>query len=540
VFYRGFESHDLRKAPREHCKDIEALTMNKAGFATIPPPPGANPPPYRIAEVYMFDTCTHKCGYCWLAENGQVLDFAQLEPFRKPEFLDKISSFFLSHTTGNMKWLLQLTGGEPLIAPNLDRLLSPLLAEGNRVAFYTALLVGRNHPGFRWVLQHPHPQVDYVMASFHPEAELDEGRYFEKIEMLKQAGHKVFLRFVGQPKRLHRLEELSQRCRDLDICFYPTSLLSNHYPAAYTPEEKDRLRSQFSSLSQHIQLEGGLDTTGLACYAGSRIIAVNLQTGNITPCITVHNPSLGNVFEDRLDLYEGPVRCPEAGVNCICDVHFQQNIVIFAEDRSSFETQRYGFVAPDDFQARLATLLENGLRFGLNPQAGIGGVGDENRSFYTIDEIRENYRRRHGIPRTRVRRTDLRELTDVVQQIRQARTQARIQRGEPTRIVTPPGRWSYAADVPLSIPSNAGDEIWVRVRARVLKGECGLGLLNRAGTDFQDRSFVTSTSNSQTIFLQVADASDVQSLIIQNSTPDGQEAEILLDDVAVLGPPATL
>jgi len=28
-----------------------------------------------------------------LAESGQVLDFAQLEPFRNPDFVDKISSF---------------------------------------------------------------------------------------------------------------------------------------------------------------------------------------------------------------------------------------------------------------------------------------------------------------------------------------------------------------------------------------------------------------------------------------------------------------
>jgi len=107
------------------------------------------------------------------------------------------------------------------------------------------------------------------MASFHPEAELDEPRYFEKIRMLKDAGHKVFLRFVGQPQRLDRLQELSGRCRDLDICSYPTTLMSNNYPGAYTREQKDLLRGHFSSLSQHIQLEGGLDTTNLQCYGGS-------------------------------------------------------------------------------------------------------------------------------------------------------------------------------------------------------------------------------------------------------------------------------
>lgn len=407
------------------------------------------------------------------------------------------------------------------------------------MAFSTALLVGPDHPGFRFLLEHSHPQVDYIMASFHPEAELHESRYFEKIQMLKDAGHKVFLRFVGQPGRLHRLEELSDRCRDLDICFLPTTLLSYNYPRAYTQEEKDQLRGHFSSLSQHIQLEGGLDTTDLVCYGGSRIISVNLQTGNITPCITVHSPSLGNIFEDRLELQTGTIRCPEPGISCICDVHFQQNIVVSADDRSCFENQMDGFVAPEDFQPRLEAIRESGVRFCSIPNGQMGGVADDMRPFYTLDEIKENYRKRWGLPRTRLNRnqSDLRELTGAVGEIRAAHEQARIERGPPSRIVTPAGRWSYAAALPLAIPSSVTGEVWVRVRAMVLRGEGGFGLLNRAGTAFQDRAFIAARGEIGTIFLQVADGADVESLIIENSTPDGQTAEILLEDVTVLGLP---
>ncbi len=513
--------------------------MIEQALHIIPSPPGPNPPAYRIAEVYMFDTCTHKCGYCWLAESGQVLDFAQLEPFRNPVFIDKISSFFLSRATPGTKWILHLTGGEPLIAPNLDRLAIPLFAADHRIAFSTAIFVGQNHPGFRFLLEHPYPQVDHIMASFHPEAEMDVSGYFEKIRMLKDVGHKVFVRFVGQPQRLGRMQELSDRCRDLDVCFYPTTLMSDNYPRVYTEAQKNLLRGQFSSLSQHIQLEGGLDTTDLLCRGGSRVIAVNLQTGNITPCVTVMSPSLGNIFEDRLELQKDPIRCPEPGLNCLCDIHFQRNIVVSADDRSCFERQRNGFTPPEDFQPQLAAMRQNGVRFYGNTRARIGGVADDMRPFYTIDELRENYRKNRGLPRTELGRNDLRELPGVVQEIRAAGLGDQIQRGTPTRIVTPAGRWSYAAALPLNVPSNVTGETWVRIRTRVLQGEGGFGLLNRLGTAFQDRGFVAAGTEIKTIYLRIVDAADVQSLIIQNSTLDGQAAEILLEEVAVLATPGT-
>jgi hypothetical protein len=68
---------------------------------------------------------------------------------------------------------------------------------GNRVAFYTALLLPESHAGYRFLLEHSAPEVDYIMASLHPEAELDESTYFRKIAQLKARGHNVIVRYVG-------------------------------------------------------------------------------------------------------------------------------------------------------------------------------------------------------------------------------------------------------------------------------------------------------------------------------------------------------
>jgi organic radical activating enzyme len=356
-------------------------------------PPVPNDHDYIVAEVYMFDTCTHRCGYCWLAESGQVLDFAQLEPFRSTEWIAKVAGFFNKRSAAS-KWLLQFTGGEPLMAPNLDLLCRSLFEHGNRVAFYTALLLGKNHPGFRFLTQSSAPDVDYVMASLHPEGEQDEDAYFEKIRILKDAGHRLFVRYVGHPKRLENLERVAAKCAALDVCFYPTTLLSNSYPRSYTAEERQQLARYFSSLSQYIQLEGGIATKETLCYAGSKVVGVNLQTGNITPCITVHKPVIGNVFQDELRLKRKAIECPDAGITCVCDIHFQHHIVIGADDRDRFVRQKSGYVPPADLTPALDRLREQGLRYYECAKTGMGDVADESRLFYTIEEVRENYRRR--------------------------------------------------------------------------------------------------------------------------------------------------
>lgn len=487
----------------------------------------------RVAELYLFDTCTLRCGYCWLAESGNVLDFSQLDRFRDPTILDKIVSFFLSRTTPDLPWLLILTGGEPLLAPNLDRLLTPLLDAGNRMAYYTALMVGSNHPGFRFLLDHPYPETDYVMASLHPESEVDEPRFFDKIRLLKEAGHCVFVRFVSHPKRLHRLTELSDRCRELDVCFYPTTLLSNTYPAAYTAGEKILLENHFSSLSQLIQLEGGLDTTGLICHAGSRVISINLQSGDITPCITVHSPSLGNIYEDRFKPVDGPSVCPEPGIDCVCDIHFQQDVVVSAQDRGRFEQLSTGFSAPQDYRPDLAAMRSKGIQFYKKAQTGIGHVADHDQLFYTIEEVRENYRIGRNLPRTSLGDTALLEIEGALRDIQPCSEKAQIRAGSPTKILTPPGRWSWAAAIPLSLPQEIVGTIWLRICATVSQGEAAFGVLNREGTSFQDRCFLAAGSDRRTVFLQVSNPSNASNLIIENSTADGGVAGILLDTVTV-------
>lgn len=209
--------------------------------------------------------------------------------------------------------------------------------------------------------------------------------------MLKEAGHHVFVRFVGHPSRLHQLDRLADRCQKLDVCFYPTALSTRNYPQAYNEREHRALAAHSSSLSQVILLAGGIDTGSSRCTAGSRNIGIHLPTGGITPCVTVKSPVLGNLHEDRLELIDGPIACPDAGVACLCDVHFQQGIVAGCDDSERFEQQKKGFVTPLELGEQAGIVEERGLKFS-DETPGIGQVQDDRVLSYNRPVFEDRYR----------------------------------------------------------------------------------------------------------------------------------------------------
>lgn len=110
---------------------------------------------------------------------------------------------------------------------------------------------------------------------------------------------------------------------------------------------------------------------------------------------------------------------------------------------------------------------------------------------------------------------DFAQLEGAVGEIRTANEQSQIQIGESVRIVTAPGRWSYAASFPLSVQDHSNCETWLRVRLKVLQGEIGIGVLDRSETSFQDRPFVSASGEEQTIFVQITNPVNCHSLIIR-------------------------
>jgi organic radical activating enzyme len=354
---------------------------------------------YRVVIMYVYHTCVLRCGYCNLAEQGHVLDTSVLQRYKDPAFIDQITGYFNKRTTTDDKWLILLTGGDPLMMPNFDRFCDNLFAHGNRVGVYTSLAFKSTHRWFRYLLTRQAPEFDYLTTSFHPESEEEIDDYFQRVELLKKAGHSVFVRMVGHPKRLARLPELAERCRKLDVGFFPTVMFGPDHPWSYTEEERNLLRQHFTSYTQIVQLQGGLDTTITRCQAGSRYLAVYMENGNLLPCISVKGPVLGNIYEDRLTLYDKAIACPEAPAPCICDVHMQQDIVEGSDDRASLEAAKRGFVNPLSFEAQDELVRRKGLPMASSTgrwEKLIGNVASNDQLFFDRAMVREQHIKAYG------------------------------------------------------------------------------------------------------------------------------------------------
>jgi hypothetical protein len=110
---------------------------------------------------------------------------------------------------------------------------------------------------------------------------------------------------------------------------------------------------------------------------------------------------------------------------------------------------------------------------------------------------------------------------------------ASIETGRPLKIITPDQRWAYAALFAINMPPAPAGRVFVVLRARVLKGQVGAGVLDRRSNSFQVERSISLSPEMTDVYLRVFDPDRADALVIRNSTPDGVRSEILIEDVGL-------
>ena len=306
---------------------------------------------YNIAEVMLFNTCNFNCAYCGFVTSGTVKNIEDLAPFRDKSYIDKVFDFFERHSTPERKWVLHLSGGEPLLMPNLNYFAERFIGAGHKLAYNTNLSLPIERTG--WLEANPPEGISGLIVSLHAEALERFDKLFEKVRLLRERGYPMVIRMVGHPEFFPRFEELHEKFREIDVSFSVNALYSPNYPRAYTDTERKTLVRYMKVNYEVIRMNGGLDATGLTCFAGSRMLCVALGVsggGDVYPCVNTAVPEnkMGNIFVDEFDLFGGAIECLRKDKVCSCAIHFTHGVVPAADDDDAHRRMLAGFTESVD------------------------------------------------------------------------------------------------------------------------------------------------------------------------------------------------
>ncbi len=300
---------------------------------------------YKVAEVMVFNTCNYRCGYCGFAVNGSVQDNHDMEPFKNHEYIDQIVNFFKDLSDSEHKWVLHLSGGEPLLMPNADYFSSQLIASGHQLAFNTNLSLPIEKNG--WMDNNPTEAVDCIITSLHQQSLDRFETIFNRVRCLKEAGYPICVRMVAHPKFIQHFELFHQRFKEIDVSFSVNPMYSPHYPKCYTEKEKRKIIQFMKVNYEAIRLNGGLDMTGRTCRAGSGMLCVALGQsggGKVYPCVSVSTPDhcMGDIFSG-VELFKKETPCLRKDKVCSCAIHFLHDVIPTANDHETHKKMVTGF-----------------------------------------------------------------------------------------------------------------------------------------------------------------------------------------------------
>jgi hypothetical protein len=113
-----------------------------------------------------------------------------------------------------------------------------------------------------------------------------------------------------------------------------------------------------------------------------------------------------------------------------------------------------------------------------------------------------------------------------------------VEPGHPTKITMLPQQWSDGAAIPLHIPSAPHGDLFVLVRARVLNGQVGVGVLDRELKGYQVEKFVDAGPAVADIYLPVPLPETASSVMVRNTAKGAVVSQIAIEDVALVAAPA--
>lgn len=300
------------------------------------------------ADWLLNEYCNFDCSYCFDSTNKVKKNKGELNT-------KKVIDGF---NQNGIKWLIHMSGGEPLFFPNFVELCSELTKD-----HYISVNTNLVHKNIYLFGDRINPQnVRFIHCSFHIQERerlklVDD--FISKYNYLRRKGFYVFASYVMHPSVMNRFEKDYNYLKSEGVILQPKpfrgstflwretnvkilnktrNYLEKIYPDSYTKKEKDLLL-KYNALSENDEKknrpieeinklkdmsldnfteklinEGLPSFKGKICFAGKNFLKI-FPNGDVHRCNT-ETDYLGNLFEKTLNLINNPIPCKSDYCTC--------------------------------------------------------------------------------------------------------------------------------------------------------------------------------------------------------------------------------
>lgn len=267
---------------------------------------------------HLNELCNFSCSYCYFENIKQEHPaVGRLSPQEIKDAFD--------HT--GRKWHLFLTGGEPMLYPNFNELVS-LLKPNNPIQISTNLY----HKNVKQFAQEVTPEnIITINVSLH--IMHHNNRSLEKLidnyHLLREKGFDIIMSYVTHPKLFSRIEN------DFDLLHkegvehvFPLTYFGEYngkqYPASYTLDQARLIRKLYQEpLELHVMLQK-MKWLGQQCSAGKDYFHMDLH-GEVSRCCTIPDQTYGNLYNKTFTPAKSDTPC--TAENCMDHCHGMMSVV---------------------------------------------------------------------------------------------------------------------------------------------------------------------------------------------------------------------
>lgn len=114
-----------------------------------------------------------------------------------------------------------------------------------------------------------------------------------------------------------------------------------------------------------------------------------------------------------------------------------------------------------------------------------------------------------------------------------------VKTGPPVRITTSADQWAYAAYEMLPFSGQDRGKAQLRLVVKVLSGNVGLGILSTSEKGFYKRVTLSPSDAFQDVTLDIEHPEDCRKLVVENDTPGGKTAEVVVSRIDLLAYPSS-